>query len=218
MRRTPEPELMDDAEQASAYAEEDFSESDAAFVDAFLARFGAGLSGPVADLGCGPGNIALRLAEALPSCRVVGYDGSGEMLALARERGAALPNAEFVKTVLPSPHLPAKHYAAVVSNSLLHHLHDPGGLWETVRLIARPGAAVFIGDLYRPATPEAARTLLDQYATGAPEVLRRDFLASLHAAFEPDEIAAQLEAAGLLGWEVRAVDDRHVVVAGRVPT
>jgi len=217
VRRTVEPELMEDVAQAAAYAAADFSESDAAFVAAFLERFGGALEGPVADLGCGPGNIALRLAGALPGKEVVGYDGSEAMLALARERAAGRANVRFVAAVLPSPGLPPGRYGAVVSNSLLHHLHEPAALWHTARAIGRPGAAVMVGDLRRPPSPEAAEALVARYAADAPEVLRRDFLASLHAAFEPGEVEAQLAAAGLTGWEVRAVGDRHLMVAGRLP-
>ena len=52
---------------------------------------------------------------------------------------------------------------------------------------------------------------------GEPEVLRLDFLASLCAAFEPDEIRAQLRAHDLDGCSVRTVSDRHLLVTGRLP-
>jgi len=217
MQRTPEPELMDEAAQALAYAEADFAEPDAAFVRACVAHLGAGLAGPVADLGCGPGNIALRLAAALPDSEVLGVDGSPAMLALARGRAAGVSNVHFRQALLPSPSLPAGHFAAVVSNSLLHHLHDPQVLWRTVKQIGRPGAPVCVGDLYRPLDAETARAFLEAYAAGEPEVLRQDFLASLHAAFDLPEIEVQLHEAGLDGWRVRAVDDRHVVITGHLP-
>ncbi|PKN55546.1 MAG: SAM-dependent methyltransferase [Deltaproteobacteria bacterium HGW-Deltaproteobacteria-14] len=218
MDRTPEPELMDAAAQADAYAAADFATSDAELVAAFLARFGEGLAGPVVDLGCGPGNIALRVARARPDLAVVGVDGAEAMLAVARSRAAALRNATFVRATLPSAALPAAAFGAVVSNSLLHHLHDPvASLWRTVLRVARPGAPVYVADLRRPPTPAAARAIVERYAAAEPEALRADFLASLHAAFEPDEIRAQLAAAGLAGWEVAAVGDRHVQVTGRLP-
>ena len=39
MERTPEPELMKEPEQARAYAEADFIESNTLFVDLFRSRF-----------------------------------------------------------------------------------------------------------------------------------------------------------------------------------
>ena len=44
----------------------------------------------------------------------------------------------------------------------------------------------------------------------------RDFLASLHAAFEATEVEAQLRAAALGGLSVCADDDRYLVVSGLV--
>ncbi|HQR49986.1 MAG TPA: hypothetical protein PL152_11655, partial [Steroidobacteraceae bacterium] len=63
MQRIPEPELMDEFEQARAYAEADFSEPNQRFVQLFEAEFPALTSGCVVDLGCGPGDIAVRLAR-----------------------------------------------------------------------------------------------------------------------------------------------------------
>jgi hypothetical protein len=72
-------------------------------------------------------------------------------------------------------------------------------------------------DLFRPESEAGAQAIVERHAAQEPEVLKRDFLASLRAAFEPDEIRAQLHAAGLDGLEVRTVSDRHVLVVGRLP-
>ena len=108
-------------------------------------------------------------------------------------------------------------YDAVVSNSLLHHLHDPGVFWRAVREAGAPGAAVLVMDLFRPESAAAAQAIVDQYAAGEPDVLRQDFFASLCAAFEPDEIRGQLRAHGLDDLRVRTVSDRHLLVTGRLP-
>jgi len=222
MERVTEPELMDDEDQARAYASADFAASDAAFVAGFLERYGAALGtpdAPLVDLGCGPGNIALLLAKALPGRRIVAVDGAEAMLTLGRARAAeaGLDNVAFLCATLPSEALPSASYAAVVSNSLLHHLHAPVGLWREIARVGRPGAPVHVGDLRRPATPEAARALVARYAADAPVVLREDFLASLHAAFEPAEVEAQLATAGLTTLSVEALGDRHLLVTGRLP-
>lgn len=212
LARTPEPELMDDAAQALAYAKADFSAEDAAFMTRLTATFP--LAGRVVDLGCGPGNIALRIAAA-SDCEVVGVDGAEAMLAFARERGAPYgARVRFVRAFIPADTLPDADL--IVSNSLLHHLHDPHGLWRTVRQIGRPRAPVFVGDLLRPATDAAARALVDRYAADEPAVLRADFLASLRAAFTVPELRAQLDDAGL-DFEIEVADDRHVFIWGRLP-
>lgn len=219
MKRTPEPELMDDEAQALAYATADFSETDQRFVDTFVARFGNELEGEVIDLGCGPGNIAIPLAEALPHCTVRAVDGSDEMMAHGRARCAAagIDRVVFERHFVPTTALPARHFVAVVSNSLLHHLHAPEGLWQTIKHCAAPGAPVFIADLRRPATPADALRIVQENASEAPPVLQKDFHASLHAAFEADEVRAQLAAADLADLDVVEIGDRHLYVLGRMP-
>jgi 2-polyprenyl-3-methyl-5-hydroxy-6-metoxy-1,4-benzoquinol methylase len=105
-------------------------------------------------------------------------------------------------------------YDTVVSNSLLHHLPDPGALWDTIRRCAAPGAPVVVMDLFSPASAEAALAIVDRYAAGEAQVLHHDFLASLHASFEPGEIQGQLAVAKLDGLNVQVVSDRHVLVLG----
>jgi SAM-dependent methyltransferase len=126
----------------------------------------------------------------------------------------------FAQVLLGPETLPYGGFTAVVSNSLLHHLHDPQSLWRHLRPLAAPGAAIYIKDLRRPATPEAALALQQMHLAAAPPVLQRDYLASLHAAFEPAEVEAQLRSAGLPvgdgGLQVSALGDRYLEVWGRL--
>jgi SAM-dependent methyltransferase len=175
----------------------------------------------VLDLGCGPGDIVLRLATRRTGLTVHGIDGSAAMLHFASERLHEAPGlggrVQFIEGVLPGASLPLPGYDAVISNSLLHHLHDPGVFWRAVCEAGKPGAAVLVMDLFRPASQAAARGIVEQYAAGEPEILQQDFFASLCAAFEADEIRAQLRAHGLEALSVRTVSDRHLLVTGRLP-
>ncbi len=47
------------------------------------------------DIGCGAGEISLRLAEAHPSARVIGVDISNDLLEVARRRGGTQTNVRF---------------------------------------------------------------------------------------------------------------------------
>ncbi len=223
MERIPEPELMDGAAQVLAYAEADFAGSDQAMVER-LVGLCHGEPGPrVVDLGCGPGNITFLLARRLPSITVLGIDGAPRMLALARERLAAVPELaarlQFQQALLPlaQPGPLAAAFSAVVCNSLLHHLHDPGVLWQAVAQLAAPGAFVYVQDLRRPASPLAVEALVAAQMEGAPEVLRHDYRASLHAAFTPEEVVGQLKQAGLDGQlQVAPLQERYLEVWGRL--
>ena len=232
MQRSVEPELMDDPLQVQAYARADFGATDQALVDRLVELFGESLGdgpGPrLVDLGCGPGNISFRLAERFPQTSVLGLDGAAAMLEVAQQELAQrvlgcpglADRLRFAQVLLGPETFPYGGFTAVVSNSLLHHLHDPQALWRHLRPLAAPGAAIYIKDLRRPATPEAALALQQLHLASAPAVLQRDYLASLHAAFEPAEVEAQLRLAGLPvgehGLRVAALDDRYLEVWGRL--
>ena len=216
MNRTLEPELMDDPEQALVYARADFEEENQGFIDRFREYFPEFTEGHVLDLGCGPGDIPVRFARALPSCRITGVDASEPMIGLA---GVAVKQAgladritfrcerfQGVSLVEPAD--------AAVSNSLLHHVPNPLQFWYRLRQLVKPGSPVLVMDLLRPDSPEEAQAIVDRYAAKEPEILRRDFYRSLLASFTEDEVAAQLAEMNLSRLIVDVPDDRHWVVGG----
>ena len=221
--------------QARAYAEADFNGSDRAFTARILTLLAAPAATQaerppprIVDLGCGPGNISFRLASALPEALLLGIDGAAAMLEAARARQALeprrWPGLSFLQARLPlAPEALGgvstafrPPYELVVSNSLLHHLHDPAVLWGAIRTLAAPGALVVVRDLRRPMTEAALRGLIRRHAARAPAVLRRDFSHSLRAAFRLREVAEQLTTAGLSHFAVTELGDRHLEVVGRL--
>ena len=219
MQRITESELMDDQAQAEAYAAADFAEAHSRVVDIFGSCFpGEEVTGHVLDLGCGPGDLCFRFAARYPDCSVMGVDGSTAMIQLANARKAresmTADRVRFIEGLLPGVAIPEVPFAAIISNSLLHHLHEPMVLWETVLRVASPGPKVSVADLFRPETVAEVRSLVTEYAAGEPDILRRDFYNSLCAAFEPHEVETQLAAAGLAGLTVDVISDRHLVVHG----
>lgn len=217
MERIPEPELMTDPDQARAYAAADFSEPHDRFIALFRERFPDFAGGLVVDLGCGPADISIRFARAWPDCRVLGVDGARAMLDEGLRAVAAAGLTERVRLMdgyLPGATLPEVEYAAIISNSLLHHLRDPAVLWETVAALASRGTPVAIMDLLRPDCEATLSHLVATYVADAPEVLQRDFYRSLLAAYRLEEIRTQLRAAGLSHLSAERVSDRHWLVAG----
>jgi len=85
MDRILESELMVDEAQTLAYAQADFDQVNQGFVDRYRASFPRGITGDMVDLGCGPGDIPIRFAQALPGYRIIAVDGSGPMVLLAQE-------------------------------------------------------------------------------------------------------------------------------------
>ena len=218
MQRISEPDLMSDLAQAQAYAEADFSEPHDAFVAHFAARFPDFKTGRVLDLGCGAADVTLRFARAYPEAEIVGIDGAEAMLSLGRAAIARVGLAQRInlrRAYLPDATLAQQTFDAVISNSLLHHLAAPEVLWQTIRHAAKPGAAICVMDLMRPASRDVAQELVMLHANDAPEILRRDFFNSLLAAYEIAEVRAQLCAAACPQLQIESVSDRHMLIFGR---
>ena len=211
------------AEQVSAYASADFDSAHSAIMaECFARRPTLPDDTLIADLGCGTGDIALRVARHYPRSCVHAFDGSDPMLECARlavDEAGLGARVELQSAVLPElgdlgeAHLGG--YGFIVSNSLLHHLHDPGVMWDAVRRLSGPGGFVFVADLRRPDDEEQARACVARYASDEPEILRRDFYNSLLAAFTVDEVREQL-AERDLPLTVEPLGDRHMIVVGRV--
>lgn len=219
MKRVPEPEVMDGLAESVAYARADFSAVNERFVADLLAGFPDVQRARAIDLGCGPADIPLRLADAAPGARVLAVDASLAMIRLAREAVAARRLDHRVALVcarLPHLPLPGASFDAVVSNSLLHHLPDPAVFWREARRLGRAGAALFVMDLFRPDSGERARAIVEAAAGDTDPLLKEDFFNSLLAAFTPDEVQAQLEGAGLGHLPCRVVSERHWLVSGRL--
>ena len=220
MQRILEPELMNSAEQARAYAEADFTAAHQSFIHTFQEKFPQqDITHEVLDLGCGPGDITRRFAQAFPGATLHGVDGAGAMLREAQRLNLQHGLAEriiLVESRLPGLDLPQQHYHTIISNSLLHHLHNPHDLWESIKQHAKPVAAVFIMDLMRPDNADDARRLVDCYASGEPKILREDFYHSLCAAFTPEEVQQQLTEHALSQLSIEVISDRHMIVFGSV--
>ncbi|MBV8084312.1 MAG: class I SAM-dependent methyltransferase [Chloroflexi bacterium] len=220
MERVLEPELMEDQEQADAYAKADFSDGNSAFVRRFVEEFGDLTTGHVVDLGCGPADIPIRLVRELPRLRVTAVDGSSAMLALARtavDRAGLAERITLHEGFIPDRRLPDHSFAAVLANSLTHHI--PSGLefWREVARLGASGAPVLVQDLFRPESPDEANAIVERVAPNDPPVIKRDFFASLCAAFTVDEVRADLATAGLHGLHCEQVSERHWAAWGRLP-
>jgi SAM-dependent methyltransferase len=86
----------------------------------------------ILDLGCGDGQLTLRIAAA--GARVAGLDASPEMAAAARSRGIEVEegNAESLPYA-------DRSFDAVFSNAVLHWVRDQDAMLDEVRRVLLPG-------------------------------------------------------------------------------
>ncbi|MBN2309525.1 MAG: class I SAM-dependent methyltransferase [Candidatus Hydrogenedentes bacterium] len=214
LTRQPEPEYMDLDDEAVVYAEADFADVNAAFVERLIELTPA--PGPLLalDLGTGPADIPRRAVAARPGWRIVAQDASFAMLSIARRADRAMGLVQSDAKRLPFA--PAS-FDLVFSNSILHHITNVEPFWAEVKRVAKPGAAVFLRDLARPDSAERAHAIVETYSGREPDLLKEEFYRSLLSAYTPGEIRGQLERAGLAMLDVALVTDRHVDIWGTVP-
>ena len=226
MRRTPEPELMENPSQVTAYADADFSRSDSMVVkglEKYLIKSGKTLNKDdlIIDVACGPGNIATRIADNWPLVKVIGIDGSNQMLLEADKKlkDGFRKNLSFELIEINSISKNKKYFSSkanvLVSNSALHHFHSPYRFWDALKKLGKPSCINFHRDLVRPSSIEKAMEIKEKYLLDSPEILKEDFFASLKASFTVEEVNEQLVNAGLSQLKVYQVDELYLEIFGR---
>lgn len=219
MKRRPLPlrGLEEERLLAQAWASADYAEANALFLRLLRELQPGDLSGQFAlALGGGPGPVPSGFLKAWPGARCDLVDPTPARLEALASAVAAMPGVARRCHILPgdlsTAGLPAATYDLVLSSDLLHRLDDPLDFWRAIQRALKPGAPLLVMDLMRPPSPGWAESLVATYADDLPASLQRDFRAALFAAYEPGEIRAQLEAAGIPDLEVMVVSDRHLAI------
>ena len=78
----------------------------------------------ILDLGCGTGNLTLRVLEAFPEAEVVALDLSAEILDVCR-RQCGTDRVSYLQQDFYSLDLPDAEFDLVVSSIAIHHVDDP---------------------------------------------------------------------------------------------
>jgi ubiquinone/menaquinone biosynthesis C-methylase UbiE len=214
--RVLEPEVMDTPGEAADYDAMDHSAVNRAFAADFLSL---GVpAGEVLDVGTGTAQIPVEMCRQSPAVSVVAVDLSDAMLKLARANvGRAGFDARIRVESVNARGLPYPdgHFAAVVSNSIVHHIPEPFAAIAEMARVCRPGGWLFVRDLFRPDSVAQLNRLVDTYAAGANPHQRALFAASLHAALTVEEVRALVGRLGFPPDAVRATSDRHWTFAAR---
>jgi ubiquinone/menaquinone biosynthesis C-methylase UbiE len=208
--RILEPEVMDSAEEARDYDAMDHSAVNGIFVADFLSFWNG--ANPILDVGTGTAQIPVALCRRVPSARVTATDLAQHMLTLAREnvrRAGLEENIRLDCRDAKNLPYPAEEFAAVISNSIVHHIPEPRQAVAEMVRVARPGAVLFVRDLLRPADEETVRHLVHDYAAEANERQKQMFADSLRAALTVNEVRTLVASLGYDASEVRQTSDRH---------
>ena len=132
----------------------------------------------VGDLGCGTGTVLAALAPHVH--RVVGVDGSEEMLSAARLRVGNQGNVDLRRGALEALPIEDGALDAAVMVLVLHHLPSPALALAEARRVLRPGGRLLVVDM-QPHDHEEYRQQMGHVWLGfADDQVRRLFT---HAGF-----------------------------------
>lgn len=231
MKREPEPELMSEKEQVIAYDKGDFSLSEDVFVS-FIGNFlnthniSLNKGDLVVDLGCGPGNITKKIAIKWPHIRLLGIDGSNEMILRAKHnlnsngKKNDLANVDYIceeiKNIQLSDIAPLGNIKMLVSNSLIHHLTNIDDFFDCIEKLSTSITINFHKDLKRPKNKYTAIALRNICASKYDDTLTRDYYASLKASYSISELEQIIFKRKLISMEVVEDGNEHLMVYGKV--
>jgi ubiquinone/menaquinone biosynthesis C-methylase UbiE len=212
IERVLEPEVMDSESDAREYDSMDHAAVNAVFVADLAAVLSSDTSIEILDLGAGTAQIPIELCRRLLNVRVVAVDAAESMLALARENVDAAGLTERIQLVLAdAKRLPFSDggFAAVISNSIVHHIAEPAGVLAEAVRVAAPGALQFHRDLARPLDEATLERLVETYAGSSTAYQRRLFSESLRAALTLTEVQSLISKLRGQPIDVRLTSDRH---------
>lgn len=113
--------------------------------DAAIARANLPDGAVVADVGTGTAFVAQGLASR--AAKVIGFDASPDMLAVARRNLSNLSNVEFREAAGDQLPVPDATFDGVFANMFLHHAPDPARTIKELVRTLKPNGVLCITDL-----------------------------------------------------------------------
>ncbi|HJZ54189.1 MAG TPA: class I SAM-dependent methyltransferase, partial [Gemmataceae bacterium] len=197
LNRVLEPEVMDSPEEARDYDAMDHTAVNRSFAADFL-RVWHGRN-PILDVGTGTAQIPIELCHQSPTAEVVAIDLAGHMLALARRNVAQAGFGSRIRVEQANARglpYPGGSFAAVMSNSIIHHIAEPFACFAEIHRVCAPDGVLFVRDLLRPDDEPAVTHLVNTYAAGCNDHQQKMFADSLRAALTLDEVRELVERLG----------------------
>jgi ubiquinone/menaquinone biosynthesis C-methylase UbiE len=201
---------MDTREEARDYDAMDHAAVNRVFVADFLTIWDG--QNPILDVGTGTAQIPIELCRQAGTAQMVAIDMAHEMLRVAEEnlRRAGLEGRLRMEQADAKSLAYAAHtFAAVISNSIVHHIPEPQRVLAEMLRVAKPGGTLFIRDLLRPDDEAAVQRLVATYAGDANAHQQQMFAESLRAALTLTEIRSLVANLGCDPATVQQTTDRH---------
>tara|TARA_B100000614_G_scaffold259310_1_gene283604 strand:+ start:750 stop:1415 length:666 start_codon:yes stop_codon:yes gene_type:complete len=211
LARILEPEVMDTEEDANEYNSIPNTEVNTAFVEEVL-KLSPVNAIRLVDLGCGPAHIPILFALKRPQLKITAVELAENMIAIAQQNIKNANTADRIiikKQDIKHTMLEPKRFDIVISNSCIHHMHNPIELFVEAKRLVSKGGVVYFKDLLRPKNLPELECLVRKYAGDANDYQRILFRNSLHAALTLNEVKEYVEDAGLSTAKIKQTSDRH---------
>lgn len=213
--RTLEPEVMDTEQEAREYDEMDHAGVNDLFVSDFLKVCSDDVlddESALLDVGTGTAQIPIEFCRQSTRGNITAIDLADEML----KRAAFNLESAGVKDRVRLQKCDAKtlpfvdgSFAAVLSNSIIHHIPDPIVTFREMIRVLKPGGLLFVRDLMRPESVDELEAIVEEHASEETDYSRQLFRQSLHAALTVDEVRSILTELELPEDSVTATTERH---------
>jgi ubiquinone/menaquinone biosynthesis C-methylase UbiE len=164
--------------------------------------------GTLLDAGCGPGYLAIKIAEDLPRLNVIGVDISEDALRIATAHAGSVSPARslrFLKADINRLPLEDGSVDFVVSTLSLHHWPEPEVSFREMHRVLRPQGQLLVFDLRRDMPCLLFWLIRFGQRYVAPPPIRRTNggVGSVWSSLTPREIGAALSASPFREWTVR---------------
>jgi ubiquinone/menaquinone biosynthesis C-methylase UbiE len=163
--------------------------------------------GLLVDIGCGPGRLAILIAQRHPGLHIVGVDASDEMIRTATSNASSLglnKRVEFRLGDVANLPMPDGVVDLAVSTLSLHHWSDPIRSLCEIHRVLKPGGQLFLFDLRRD--PRRFFHWLLHFAQGVvvPSALRHanEPLGSAQSSYTLTEIQDLLASLPFRDWKI----------------
>jgi ubiquinone/menaquinone biosynthesis C-methylase UbiE len=164
--------------------------------------------GILADIGCGPGHLAVLIAQKYRHLHIVGFDTAEEMVHNASINASSLAisdRVEFRKGDVSSLPVPDSTLDFVVSTFSLHHWSDPDLVLGEIHRILKPEGQILLFDLRRDARRFFFWLLRFAQKVVVPIGIRRfnEPVGSLLSSYSLSEIQALFDRSPFTAWRIK---------------
>lgn len=208
--RTLEPEVMDTVEEAVDYDSMDHSGVNRVFATDFLQVWNK--QNPILDVGTGTAQIPIELCRQHQDAHLTAIDAASHMLDLGKknvERAGFQDRIQLQLCDAKQMPFADAEFAAVISNSIVHHIPNPREVIAEMVRVVRPGGTLFVRDLLRPQSDDEVKRLVQTYAGEENAHQQKMFDDSLRAALTVQEMSDIVVSFGFEATTVQQTTDRH---------